>query len=57
MLTEEELLNTAKMLRKTVRQKAGLTLDWDKASVDMRSWYLTLAKRLHKSEFVAEGNK
>lgn len=57
MLTEEELLNTAKMLRKTVRQKAGLALDWDKASADMRKWYIMLAKRVHNGEFITEGGK
>lgn len=42
---EEDLVQTAKELRAGVRKLAGLGLDWEKASREMRAWYMMLAKR------------
>jgi hypothetical protein len=37
--SDQDIEDTAKTLRKTARQKAGLALDWEKASLDMQDWY------------------
>lgn len=44
-LREEDIVQTAKALRMQVRQLAGLQCDWERASNEMRAWYLMLAKR------------
>jgi hypothetical protein len=44
-LSEKELLVAAQELRAQVRQRAGLSADWERASPGMREWYLMLAKR------------
>lgn len=51
-LSENDLLETAKEIRKQVRARAGLELDWDKASPAMRAWYLMLARRAEGVEKV-----
>lgn len=33
-------------LRRRVRAKAGLSCDWHYASVDMKSWYYALSRKL-----------
>ncbi len=44
-LSETDLLQTAKELRGQIRRRAGLALDWEKASREMQAWYLLLARR------------
>lgn len=36
---ELELEVISKVLRKDIRRKAGLKLDWNKCSVGMKEWY------------------
>lgn len=45
MTSVRELVETAKEIRKMVRGLAGLSEDWEKATSEMQSWYLMLAKR------------
>jgi hypothetical protein len=45
MLREEDVIQTAKEIRRDVRRLAGLELDWEKAGAEMRAWYIMLARR------------
>ena len=50
-MREEDLLATAKELRQQIRSRAGLDgWPWERASKDMQSFYLVLARRIEGLE-------
>jgi len=49
-MREEDIVQTAKEIRRDMRRLAGLALDWEKASPAMKAWYLMLAKRAESLE-------
>jgi hypothetical protein len=49
-MREEDLLATAKELRSQIRSRCGLDAHWERASKDMQSFYLVLARRIEGLE-------
>ena len=49
-MREADLLATAKELRSQIRTRAGLEGGWEKASTEMQSFYLMLARRVEGLE-------
>jgi hypothetical protein len=49
-MREADLLAAAKELRSQIRQRAGLSTDWNKASREMQDFYLMLARRVEGVE-------
>ena len=43
-MSNEEVEHVAKFLRKEIRKKVGLQLDWDKASDKLKEWYRRKAR-------------
>lgn len=46
----DNLENTAKILHKGIREKAGLKLDWETTSEEMKNFCRELARRLQHGE-------
>lgn len=46
MVNWQQLEETAKELRRRVRERAGLQGDWERAGSGMRKFYFELAKRV-----------
>ena len=46
MTDDAKLEQAARNFRANVRKKAGLEIDWDKASESMRDWYRGLARKM-----------